>query len=206
MRLPRMKHLSSYQCDRTDDDWDAKDPLTFTNTEARFRFSLESMLCKTLKHRTDCICEGLKSIYGSSIFKCGRPGCPSYRVGFDTKSMRDGHAQRHNRPFKCPHSECFVSTLGFAKETGLESHLAQVHDRFLHSESEVTPRQKNASSEEDLKAILIDAVQENDSSTIRSEADAVRKFVLVLLLRAYQGRSSDSMIKHLLGEITLNLF
>lgn len=201
-----MKHLSSYKCDRTDDDWDAKDPLTFTNTEARFHLSLESMLCGTLKHRTDCICQELKSIYGSSIFKCGRPGCPSYRIGFDTKPMRDEHTQRHNRPFKCRHSECPFATLGFAKETGLESHLAQTHGQFLHVEFEVTPTQTNALSEKELKAILIDAVQENDLPTIRSEADAVRKFILVLLLRAYQGRSSNSMIKHLLGEITPNFF
>lgn len=164
------------------------------------------MLCEKLKHRPDCICQELKSIYGSSVFKCGRPGCPSYRVGFDTKSMRDGHTQRHNRPFKCRHFACPFATLGFAKETGLESHLAQAHDQFLHIKSEATPRQTNAPSEEDLETILIDAVQENDLSTIRSEADAVQKFILVLLLRAYQGRSSDSMIKHLLGEITPDLF
>lgn len=120
--------------------------------------------------------------------------------------MRDGHAQRHNRPFKCPHSECPFSALGFAKETVLESHLVQFHGQFQHIESEVTPRQTNASSEEELKAILIDAVQENDLSTIRSETDAVRKSVLVLLLRAYEGRSSDSMIKYLLGEMTPDLF
>lgn len=164
------------------------------------------MLCETPKHRPDCICQELKSIYGRSIYKCGRPGCPSYRVGFDTKSMRDGHTQRHDRPFKCRHSECPFATLGFAKETGLKSHLAQAHNRFLHIESEVTPTETNATSEEELEAILIDAVQENDLSTIRSEVDAVRKFILVLLLRAYQGRSSDSMIKHLLGEIPPDLF
>lgn len=164
------------------------------------------MLCETLKHRQDCICQELKSIYGSSIFKCGRPGCPSYRVGFDTKSMRDGHTQRHSRPFKCQHSECPFATFGFAKKTGLESHLAHAHDQFLGFESEVAPAQTNATSEKDLEAILIDAVQENDLSTVRSEADAVRKFILVLLLRAYQGRSSDSMVKHLLGEIPPDLF
>lgn len=120
--------------------------------------------------------------------------------------MRDRHTQRHDRPFKCRHSECPFATLGFAKETGLESHLAQAHDRFLHVESEVAPTQINAPSEEELEAILIDAVQENDLSTIRSEADAVRKFIMVLLLRAYQGRSSDSVIKHLLGEIPPGLF
>lgn len=177
------------------------DPFTFTETEERFRHTLESMLCETIKHQPDCACQELKNIYGNGIYKCGRPGCPSYRAGFETKSRRVEHVQKHIRPFKCEHSECAFSTLGFAKETDLEAHLANAHSQNLHAVPRITQGRTNASSEEELKAILIDAVQENDLSMIRAEAETVREFIHDLLLSAYKGRSSDAMIKHLLGEI-----
>lgn len=180
------------------------DPFTFTKTEAKFRHLLESMLCKTVKHQPNCSCQELRNIYGSSIYKCGRPGCMAYRVGFDTRSKRVQHMQKHTRPFKCPYSRCPFAVLGFGKDTDLESHLATAHGETQHTVSGAREGQTNASSEVKLKAILIDAVKENDLSTIRSESTAVRKFVLVLLLQAYQGRSSDSMIKHLVGEISPN--
>lgn len=178
------------------------DPFTFTETEARFRHTLEFMLCETIKHRPDCACQELKNIYGISIYKCGRPGCPSYRAGFETKSRKVEHVQRHIRPFKCENSECEFATLGFAKETDLEAHLANAHSQNLHAVPRITQGRTNAPSEEELKAILIDAVQENDLPMIRTEAEAVRKFIDDLLLSAYKGRSSDAMIKHLLGEIS----
>lgn len=163
------------------------------------------MLCGTIKHRPGCTCQELKNIYGHSIYKCGRPGCPSYRAGFDTNSKRVGHIQRHTRPFKCQYSECSFAHLGFAKKTDLESHLAQAHGQDLFITSENTLGRTNESKEEELKAILIDAVQENDMSIIRAEANAVRKFILDLLLSAYQGRASDAVIKHLISEYRPNL-
>lgn len=159
------------------------------------------MLCGVVKHRPGCVCQDLKTIYGSRIYKCVRPGCQSYWVGFNTKSQRDGHTQTHSRPFKCQYSECPFAHLGFAKKTDLESHSAQFHNESLHVVSEGTLGRTNASSEEDLKAILIDAVQENDLSMIRAEAVAVRNFILDLLSNACEGRSSDAMVNHLLGEV-----
>lgn len=147
----------------------------------------------------------MKNIYGSSIYKCDRPGCPAYRIGFDTRSKRDGHKQRHTRPFKCQISECPFANLGFATKVGLESHLAQNHVQSLHIVPTAVSVQTSTSDEEELKAILIDAVQESDLSTIRAEASAVRTHILDLLLSAYQGRSSDAMIKHLLDEIPSDL-
>lgn len=178
------------------------DPFTFTETEARFRHTIESMLCETIKHHPDCACQELKNIYGNSIYKCGRPGCPLYRVGFNTKSRRLEHIQSHIRPFKCQHSECAFATLGFANETDLKAHLAKAHNQNLHPVPRITQGLTNALSEEELKAILIDAVQENDLSMIQAEGNAVRRFIHDLLLSAYKGRSSDTIIKHLLGEIT----
>lgn len=177
------------------------DPLTLTWTESRFRKLLESMLCDTIKHRPNCACQDLKSIYGGSIYKCSRPGCESYMVGFDTRPKRLQHMQRHTRPFKCQYSGCAFVTIGFAEETDLKSHLYKTHGQNLHTVSGATLECMNSSSDEELKTILIDAVKENDLSLIRSEKIAAQKFILNLLLSAYQGRSSDAMIKHLLGEI-----
>lgn len=177
------------------------DPLTLTETEARFRKLLESMLCKTTKHRSNCACQKLKNIYGGSIYKCGRPGCPSYTDGFHTRASRDQHMQRHSRPFKCQYSECHFAAFGFAKETDLESHSAKTHSQNLQAVSGATQGLTNASNEEELKSMLIDAVQENDFSMIQAEQDTVRESVLDLLVNAYRGRSSDAMIKHLVGEL-----
>jgi hypothetical protein len=177
------------------------DPLTFTETEARFRHSLEAMFCEPFQHQPDCHCQDLKTFYGSNIYKCGMPGCSWYRVGFDTKSKRDGHMQKHTRPFKCHSPECPFLHLGFAAKADLEVHLAQAHNLNLHPVPGAIQGGTNASSEEELKAILTDAVQENDLSMIRAEADAVRKFLLDLLLSAYKGRASDAMIKHLVGQV-----
>lgn len=177
------------------------DPLTLTGTEARFSKLLESMLCETIEHRPNCACQDLENIYGRSIYKCSMPGCVSYIVGFDTRAERNQHMQKHTRPFKCQHSKCAFATLGFAEVTDLESHLDKTHSQILHTVPGVTQRWTNASSAEELKAILIDAVQENDLSMIRSEKDAVQKFIFDLLLSAHQVRSSDTMIQHLLGEL-----
>jgi len=111
--------------------------------------------------------------------------------------------RKHTRPFKFQDSECSFFSLGFAAKTDLEVHLAQDHDYPLCLELH-TERRKLL-SEEELKAILIDAIQENELSMIREGADAVRKFILELLLSAYRARASDAMIKHLLGEISPNV-
>lgn len=109
--------------------------------------------------------------------------------------------RKHARPFKCQDSECPFSSLGFEAKTDLELHLAQAHDQNRHIASGTTQVGTNASSEEELKAILIDAVQEDDLSMTDGEVDAVRKFIFQLLLSAYKGRSSDAIIKNFLGQI-----
>lgn len=164
------------------------------------------MLCETIKHQPNCACQELKNIYGGDIHKCGWPGCRSYRVGFDTRSKRAEHTKRHTRPFKCQHSKCPFVTFGFTNEADLDSHLAQAHDQNLRTVSGATQGRINTSADEDLKAILIDAVQENDLSTIRAEADAVQRFKEDLLSSACRGRSSEAMITHLLNGIAPSIF
>jgi len=65
-----------------------------------------------------------------------------------------------------------------------------------------------ASNEEELEAILIDAVKENDLQTIREREAEVRKCILSLILTAYQENSTDSMIKHLVlvGKVQVDYF
>ncbi|KAE9583425.1 hypothetical protein CGMCC3_g430 [Colletotrichum fructicola] len=77
------------------------DPFTISTTQLRFRHVVEEMLCVGKRHRSDCLCTILKGIYGERIWKCARPGCTFFRIGFQTKARRDRHMQAHNRPFKC---------------------------------------------------------------------------------------------------------
>lgn len=179
------------------------DPLTFTETEARFRYLLESMLCEANDHVNDCSCHELKNLYGRSLYKCGRPGCLSYWVGFDTSSKRDEHIRKHTRPFKCQEPDCPYADFGFATEYGLSLHATQVHEQFL---APVTTGCTQVSNKEVMKDILIDAVKEEDISTLLERIAEVKTFTLSLLLVAYQERSSEAMIKHLLETFPLFSF
>lgn len=153
------------------------------------------MLCETNNHLPDCSCQELKTLYGSNLYKCDRPGCLLYRVGFDTAAERNEHVRRHTRPFKCQIPNCPYTEFGFATANQLAAHSTQAHEE---RPSIATTEWKELSSEEAIRAILIDAVKENDLSTIRERDKEVKKFTLSLLLTAYQERSSEAMIKHLL--------
>lgn len=161
------------------------------------------MLCETNNHLPDCSCQELKTLYGSNLYKCDRPGCLLYRIGFDTAAERNEHVRRHTRPFKCQIPNCPYTEFGFATANQLAAHSTQAHEE---RPSIATTEWKELSSEDAIRAILIDAVKENDLSIIRERDKEVKKFTLSLLLTAYQERSSEVMIKHLLETFSKSFF
>ncbi|KAL8707589.1 MAG: hypothetical protein Q9220_007430 [cf. Caloplaca sp. 1 TL-2023] len=87
----------------------------------------------------------LCDMYGSRLFKCGKVDCRYYLEGFDTRSARDRHLQKHERSYTCVHQACPFQTLGFENEPQLRKHIENAHaaeddDRFAFPKA----RRKNA--------------------------------------------------------------
>ncbi|KAL8950879.1 MAG: hypothetical protein Q9222_003113 [Ikaeria aurantiellina] len=87
----------------------------------------------------------LCDIYGFRAFKCGKVDCHHYLEGFDTRSERDRHLQKHDRPHICIHKGCPFQVLGFEHHRQLQKHLETAHatedeDRFTFPKA----RKKNA--------------------------------------------------------------
>jgi ankyrin repeat protein len=76
-----------------------------------------------------------RQIYGPERFKCPKIGCDHFTTGFSSRLLRDGHLNRHDRPFICIENHCPFQTLGFETNAQLESHMGRTHpgtgtDRF----------------------------------------------------------------------------
>lgn len=141
-------------------NWQDADPLSIPRSQIRIWNLLESSLCASNSHSVDCTCDALKMLYGSRIFRCSRPGCPSFRAGFETKDQRNQHARVHQRPFKCEHNDCDFSDLGFGKQSDLNAHLSRYH-RKCSNGKEISD--KGAVGEAEREMIFQDAIRSHNS-------------------------------------------
>ena len=48
----------------------------------------------------------MEEIYGTLSFKCPRIGCVHFHTGFESKTMREEHLHRHDRPIFCVEKGC----------------------------------------------------------------------------------------------------
>ena len=67
------------------------------------------------------------AIYGHPQFYCSRIGCNHFSAGFETKTSRDQHINRHNRPFLCLELGCPYHSMGFETEDQLKMHIMRTH-------------------------------------------------------------------------------
>jgi ankyrin repeat protein len=67
---------------------------------------------------------------GVPHFKCPKPRCQMFALGFMDRQTRDAHVEEHERPFKCPNEGCYARSIGFPSQSALD-----VHDKRLHSYS-----------------------------------------------------------------------
>lgn len=70
----------------------------------------------------------MEDMYGKSIYKCPRLSCLHFSNGFENKTLRDEHLNKHERPHRCTIVGCPNSTLGFSKAKDLQKHMEQTHD------------------------------------------------------------------------------
>nr|RBR00802.1 hypothetical protein FVER53263_11046 [Fusarium verticillioides] len=65
--------------------------------------------------------------------KCPKIKCAKFSTGCPNKAALKEHLAVHERPFRCPHSDCFGHRIGYPSSERLESH----NEAFHQSESRV---------------------------------------------------------------------
>lgn len=69
----------------------------------------------------------VRELYGRVSYKCTKPWCHFFLLGFDAPKARQYHMAQHARPFRCNIDDCFGCQIGFATESGLAKHNNRVH-------------------------------------------------------------------------------
>ncbi|KLP15177.1 uncharacterized protein LW94_11398 [Fusarium fujikuroi] len=69
----------------------------------------------------------LENFYGSNWFKCSRLSCYYFHEGFASHRDRQGHYDRHDRPFSCDDDDCPSSKIGFGSLKEFEKHRRNMH-------------------------------------------------------------------------------
>ncbi|KAK4206160.1 hypothetical protein QBC37DRAFT_143406 [Rhypophila decipiens] len=115
----------------------------------------------------------LQAIYGTALFKCHRPSCVFFGVGFKTKEQREVHETKHTRPFLCTVASCALSFLGFSSVKDLESHRQKFHpveDEFPDA-NEVEEYSSRTMSPDDSSARTRGDDTESNMQTRKSSLD-----------------------------------
>ncbi|KAI0444886.1 WD40 repeat-like protein [Xylaria telfairii] len=97
-----------------------------------------------IEHRTTCIRNAIESLDWLALhpkaqkaftnllgntppYKCAKPWCESFTVGFEKAKDRKQHTHGHDRPFRCPIESCFAFQLGYDTSTKLDQHQKKHH-------------------------------------------------------------------------------
>jgi hypothetical protein len=110
-----------------DYSWTNSDPFTLSYSSVSIYEQFEAIICPGSGHATNCKCSRLQSHYGARLFKCKYAVCHSQRIAFETRSLRDSHAERHDRPFKCTVPTCAFATMGFQSQSQYQKHRFRCH-------------------------------------------------------------------------------
>ncbi|KAF5252268.1 hypothetical protein FANTH_2824 [Fusarium anthophilum] len=68
-----------------------------------------------------------ESTEGPIRHKCHKIRCSKFATGFSNETALEQHLAVHNRPFRCPYTDCFGHAIGHASQKQLES-----HDKTFH--------------------------------------------------------------------------
>ncbi|KAI1740463.1 WD40 repeat-like protein [Xylaria scruposa] len=72
--------------------------------------------------------EILTNLHGNTApYKCAKPWCESFVVGFENTEDHKRHINRHDLPFHCPVENCFAFRLGYDTHTKLDHHRKSHH-------------------------------------------------------------------------------
>lgn len=141
--------------------WYGMDPTYISQGIMRFRDLLESSLCTTSPCNISCNCTKIKRLYGHALFRCPRISCPRYIDGFETDSARSEHHKTHERPYKCSHSDCLFSQLGFRTANDLARHADVTHNHVVNDAVPWKNFTAHHLSESNIVAIMEDTISLN---------------------------------------------
>ncbi|TRX94186.1 hypothetical protein FHL15_004954 [Xylaria flabelliformis] len=111
--------------------------------------------------------EILTNLQGNTAsYKCPKPWCESFTTGFGKTEDRKQHADRHDRPFRCPSNNCFASRLGYDTRAKLDQHQKSHHP---DSDNDEIRFPKMATKK---KATVWTAATQGDLATISSLLDS----------------------------------
>ncbi|KAF5584159.1 heterokaryon incompatibility protein het-E-1 [Fusarium pseudoanthophilum] len=65
--------------------------------------------------------------------KCHKIRCSKFCTGFKNEAALMEHLAVHERPYRCPHIDCFAYTVGYASSKRLESHNEVFHQSILRA-------------------------------------------------------------------------
>ena len=108
-------------------DWHVNNhPLDLLKRFWQVQEILEDSSQSTLKPEDQ---RDLTGLYGLKIFLCHHPACADSQLPprFASESERNAHEESHSRPFKCQHSSCVFSIIGFSNRRHLQLHLKKYH-------------------------------------------------------------------------------
>lgn len=69
----------------------------------------------------------LEKFFGRNMFKCSRPSCHFFEMGFISSHTKSLHMEKHLRPFVCTIEGCPTSAIGVATLKDLEVHMRLSH-------------------------------------------------------------------------------
>lgn len=118
------RHTKSYKA-LQDDRQDKVSLLSLGKALERNRSVLEDL--ERLAASGTSEADLLRSLYGENWFKCSRISCFYFHEGFQSRSSRQAHYDRHDRPFRCEEEDCPAGAIGFASLKELEKHKRNMH-------------------------------------------------------------------------------
>ncbi|KAI0414744.1 WD40 repeat-like protein [Xylaria grammica] len=72
--------------------------------------------------------ETLTNLHGeTAAFKCAKPWCEYFTIGFENAKDRERHTDLHDLPFRCPFQHCFAFELGYDTQAKLDQHKINHH-------------------------------------------------------------------------------
>ncbi|RYP69278.1 hypothetical protein DL770_008288 [Monosporascus sp. CRB-9-2] len=82
--------------------------------------------------------DGSKAVFlglnGVPRFKCPKPWCQRFALGFMDRHTRDAHVEEHERSFKCPNEGCYARSIGFPTRSALDAHVKRLHSDNANSQ------------------------------------------------------------------------
>jgi ankyrin repeat protein len=72
----------------------------------------------------------VRTFYGVIGYKCPKPWCKRFYTGFPDEASLTAHVLEHERPFQCPHDECFGNSIAFDTDELLAKYMKRFHEPF----------------------------------------------------------------------------